>query len=152
MVGEVKITGVKELVKTLRALPRSMRRKVYMKSLRAGMEVVRKQASDNLLGIASNEATGTAAKNVRVYSARKYRGAYRVLLMIRRGAFNKTKIVNGQPVRVGLYASVLEYGKANQRPRPWIRSAIERREGEAQTKVAETMRGLLDTAVNEAKR
>lgn len=124
-----------------------------MTSLRAGGQIVRRNAEANFKAAATaGYATHTAEKNIRVYSLRKYRGNYRVGVQIRRGAVNKKKIVNGKPVRIGLYASVLEYGKHNQPPRSWIRKAIRESSHQVYIEVAREFRLGLTQAVLEAKR
>lgn len=143
------INGIRELELTFNNIPRQSRR-VYMTALRAGGTVVRKNAEKNLKAVATaGYATGTAEKNIRVYSLRKYRGNYRVGVQIRRGAVNRKKIVNGSPVRIGLYASVLEYGKKNQPPRSWIRKAIRESNHDVYVEVAREFRiGMVQAIQN----
>lgn len=146
------IQGIRQLESTFGNLPRTSRR-IYMTSLRAGGSLVRKKAENNLKAVATaGYATGTAEKNIRVYNLRKYKGNYRVGVQIRRGAVNKKKIVNGSPVRIGLYASVLEYGKKNQPPRSWIRKAIRESGPEVYVAVAREFRIGLTQALQQARR
>lgn len=146
------IAGIHELERTFNNLPKTSR-KIYTNALRAGGRVVRGKAEANLKAVATaGYATGTAEKNIRVYTLRKYKGNYRVGVQIRRGAVNKFKIVNGAPVRVGLYASVLEYGKKNQPPRSWIRKAIRESPTEVYTVVAREFRIGMVQAIQEANR
>lgn len=146
------VKGIRELELTFSNLPLASR-KLYMTSLRAGGRVVRRNAEANLKAVATaGYATGTAEKNIRVYSLRKYKGNYRVGVQIRRGSVNRKKIVNGKPVRIGLYASVLEYGKKNQPPRSWIRKAIRESGNEVYVEVAREFKIGLVQAIQEAKR
>lgn len=148
---ESKVTGITELDKTFANLPRSTQRKAIIPALRAGGDLIRGMAENNLSQVVSGESTGLLEKSLRVYTLKKYRGAYRVAVQVKRGLHNTQKIVNGQPVRAGLYAAVLEYGKEGQPPRSWIRKAI--REGEPsayQTITNRVAQGMVE-AVREAK-
>jgi HK97 gp10 family phage protein len=149
----VELTGQKKFQETLKSLPRSMRTKVYYRSLLAGGGVVRDAASDNVKRIVSDEASGVLAANIRVYRMKKKRGWYRVAIRVRKGAVNsRKKDGQGNPVRVGLYGSVLEYGKENQPPRSWIRKAIRDEKVSAQIRVASEVRKLLPQALEDAKK
>lgn len=128
---DVSVKGINELVKTFSNLPKETQRKVIMPSLRSGAKVVKKLAEGNIKSITSNEATGALSRNLAIYNFKKIRGSYRVAVQVKRKAVNTRKIVNGQPVRIGLYGAVLEYGKKNQPPRSWIRKAA--REGTQQS-------------------
>jgi HK97 gp10 family phage protein len=147
------IRGIAELEKTFRNIPKGTRRRAIMPSLRAGGAVIRGLAESNLKAAATEGySTGYAAKQVRVYTLRKYRGSYRVAVQIRRKAVNTRKIVNGEPVRVGLYVAVLEYGKSGQPPKSWIRKAIREGKNKATEAVARQFRINLPKAIAEAKR
>lgn len=144
--------GLKEIEKTFSKLPGTSR-KVYMRALRSGAKIIRDSAESNLKSIATRGyATGTAEKNIRVYNLRKYRGSYRVGVQVRRESVNTKKIVNGEPVRIGLYASVLEYGKEGQQPQSWIRKAIRENPSSVYYEVARDLRLGMTQAILEAKR
>lgn len=144
------IKGAEEIKKMLGVLPRSMERKVLRKSLKSGADVIKKKASENVKAIAQ-EGTGTLAKNIGSYSLKKYRGSLRYGVMVKRKSVNKYKIIKGAPVRVGLYASVLEYGKANQPPRSWLRKALREGKGEAFEQIKKSVREGLGQAIKDAK-
>lgn len=149
----VQLIGQKKLRETLQALPRAMRTKVHYRSLLAGGGVVRDAASENVKRVVSNEASGVLAANIRVYRMKKKRGWYRVAVRVRKGAVNaRKKDGQGNPVRVGLYGSVLEYGKENQPPRSWIRKAIRDEKNTAQMRVASEMRKRIPEALREARK
>lgn len=149
----VDVKGLKELEKTLLTLPRYMRTQVHYRSLMAGAGQVRDAASDNVRKVTSSEASGVLAKNIRVYRLKKKRGWYRVAIRVRKGAVNKRKRDGkGQPVRVGLYGSVLEYGKDYQAPRSWIRKAIREEKNTAIVRVRNEMKRRIPKAVEDAKR
>lgn len=124
---EIKEAGISEVKKLFSNLPKSSAKKGYKKALKAGGTVIRKLASNKVKSLVSNEATHTLEKNIAVYSLKTINGNYRVAVQVRRGVVNTKKIVNGEPVRVGLYASVLEYGKKGQPAKSWLRSSA--REG-----------------------
>lgn len=149
----VQFQGMEQVVKTLLNLPGSTRRKVIMPALRAGATVVRDQAAANVRTVAvQGYATGKLEREIRFYNYKKLRGAFRVGIQVRRGAVNRKKIVNGQPVRVGLYASVLEYGKKNQPPRSWLRKALREKEQDTVTAVTNYISKNLDQAVKDAQK
>lgn len=121
-----RLTGIDNLDKVFRNLPRTTQRRAIMPALRAGAFVIRDLASSNVRSVTSGESTGVLAKSLRVYNYRKYRGNYRVGVQVKRGLMNTQ--VKGKPVRVGLYAGVLEYREGGRYS--WIRKAI--REGQPQ--------------------
>lgn len=150
---EGKITGVADIDKVFLRLPKSSQRRAYTFALRAGAVIVRDAAAANVRAVATQGySTGTLEKNLRVYSGRKYRGAYRTLVQIRRGAVNSRKIVNGSPVRIGLYAAVLEYGKKGQPPRSWIRKAIREKKQQAVDKIRQEFNRRMVDVIKDAKR
>lgn len=131
-------------------LPRSTKRKVHMPALRAGGAVLRKKAEANIKSVVSGESTGTLEKNIRVYSYKKYRGNYRVGVQVKRGAVNNKKIIKGQPVRVGLYAGVLEYRDGGKYS--WIRKASREGKNEAVSDVTREFNRRMIEAIRDAKR
>lgn len=147
-----KISGVDNLDKTFAALPSATRRKASIPAMRKAAFIIRDMARINVKAITSDESTGILENNLRVYTLRKYQGNLRVGVMVKKGLTNQYKIIRGEPVRVGLYAAVLEYGKAGQAPRSWIRKAI--REGEVSSVAVLTteMNKNMLYAVIEAKR
>lgn len=149
---ETRMQGVEELNKVFSNLPRSMQNKAYYRALLAGAGVVRDSAQKNVQSVVSNEATGALAKNLRVYRLKKRRGLYRVAVRVRKGAVNaKKRDGQGNPVRIGLYGSVLEYGKKGQAPRSWIRKAIREERTAAVYRIASDMQKRMLEALNDAK-
>lgn len=149
-----KIEGLEEIDRVFKNLPKAMERRAYRGALRAGATVVRNAARNNLASV-SDKNTGVLhrAGSVAVYNMRKYRGAYRAGVMIRRGLVNNmVRDGRGAPVRVGLYASVLEYGstKRNQPPRSWLRSAIRGNVQTAYNAVQESIFKSIDKALSDA--
>lgn len=120
-----KISGDDAVAKVLQGLPRTMARKVYMKAMRKAAEEIKDNVKERIISDTKNpDGTGVLRNALAVYNYRKLRGSYRVGVQIKRKLVNKKKIVNGEPVRVGLYAAVREYGKANQAPAPSFRMGI----------------------------
>lgn len=146
------LTGVNQLDKAFANLPRTTQRRVIIPALRTGAYVVRDLAVGNLKAIVSPESTGVLENNIRVYTLRKYKGNYRVAVQVKRGLVNRNKMVKGQPVRVGLYAAVLEYGKEGQAPQSWIRKAIREGENRAVSKLTSEVSKRMVDAIDEAKR
>lgn len=145
------LSGTLDLERTFLRMPGGIRRKANMQSLREGAKIVKSSAEQNVKSVVSNEATGFLAKNIRIYNYRKKRGYYRVAVQIRRNALNVKKIVNGAPVRAGMYGAVLEYGKKNQPPRSWIRKAIRDNEAAVIAVVTKEMGRRIEDAVRDAK-
>lgn len=150
---ETRITGVEDIEKVFNELPRALQRKAYYRALMAGGGVVQRAAVLNIKStFLSDEATGTLAKNIRVNRLKKYRGNYRVAVRVRKGAVNKKKKdKDGNPVRVGLYGSVLEYGKKNQPPRSWLRKALRSEQASSVQAITDGMRKNMLQALNDAK-
>lgn len=146
----VEITGADQVIKALERLPISTQTKALRPALRKGATVVRDAASENLKAVVSAEATGLSARSLRVYSLRKINGNLRVAVMVKRGLIYPNRA--GQPVRVGLAVSVLEYGKQNQPPRSWIRKAAREKVAAATDAVSQEITKRLDSAVEDAKR
>jgi len=145
------LSGIKDIDKVFTNLPRSSQRKVYMRALREGAKPVKDAATNNIRQV-SKKFTGLLSRKstVAVYNYKKYRGNFRVAVQIRRGLLNN--LVEGEPVRVGLYASVLEYGKNGQPPRSWIRKAIRENKEQAVNALASEFNKRLTDAVKDAKR
>lgn len=148
---DVKIQGADEVIKTLSNLPKTTQRKAITPSMRDAMKIVKKAAESNIASIVSGEATGVLEKSLAIYSLKKFRGQYRVAVQVKRGKVNKKKLINGSPVRVGLYASVLEYGKSNQPPRSWIRKAAKENVSSVRQSVSSNIAKRLPEAIEAAK-
>lgn len=143
---------IREVAKLLENLPKAAERKASRSGLAAGGRVIAKAAANNVKGIVSNEGTGTLARNIRTYSAKKLRGQMRQTVQVRKGSVNIKKLVNGEPVRVGLYGSVLEYGKANQPPRTWIRKAAQENTQQALEAFRVAFAKKVNAMIEDAKR
>ena len=148
------VSGLRETEEALRKLPQKYRTVAGQSALIAGARIIQKAAASNVKAIvgASKVATGTLANGIRVYRMKKKRGMLRVGVMVQKGLVNKKKIVKGEPVRVGLYASVLEYGKANQPPRSWLRKASENNESAVFSAVKGVLTERLAEAIEKAKK
>lgn len=145
---EIDITQV---MKTFSKLPRTTRNKALRPALRAGATVIKDQAVLNLKRVVRNRSTGIGARSITVYNLRQSQGRLRVAVAVKRGAVNKYKIVNGKPVRVGLYLSVLDYGKHDQPPTGWMRGAARQKESAALNAIASEAAKRLDSALQAAK-
>lgn len=148
------VSGLRETEEAMRRLPQKYLTIAGQSALIAGARIIQKAASENIKSIAgaSKKATGVLAGGIRVYRMKKKRGRLRVGVMVQKGLVNKKKIVKGEPVRVGLYASVLEYGKANQPPRSWLRKASDNNESAVFSAVKGVLTEKLAEAVEKAKR
>lgn len=146
------VTGADKVAKVLANLPAKTRSAAGRKALREGAKVVKAEASANVKKITSESkvATGTLARGLAVYGMKKLRGMLRTGVMVRKGLVHK-RIIKGSPVRVGLYASVLEYGKRNQPPRSWLRKAADDKSGQVYAKIREELAKNIDKAIEESK-
>lgn len=147
---DFKIAGDKDVEKVLLNLPKAHAKIAYVPALKAGGKVIRKLASQKVTSIVSNEATGTLAKSLAVYKLKTVQGNYRVAVMVRRGAVNKLKLVRGEPVRVGLYGSVLEYRDGGRFS--WLRPAAREGTNAAFQAVLTEFGNRLNDSIQEAKR
>lgn len=147
------IAGAKELEALMKRMPKAMRTKAGLRSLAAGASVVKKAAIVNVKAATSGskDSTGTLANGLRIYKMKTFRGMLRVGVMVKKGLVNKKKIINGTPVRVGLYASVLDYGKANQAPTGWLRSAASKNQSDVFSAVEAEITRQMDKIVEAAR-
>ena len=149
------VSGVEELLRTFERLPRSSQRKAYYPSLRAGGEIVRVAATQNIKAV-SEPYSGLARREntLRVYNLKKFRGNFRIAVQVRRGLVNPAKRnKQGEPVRVGLYLAVLEYGsqKLNRAPRPWLRKALREQEVRAVDNVRRAFSSRMNEIISDAR-
>lgn len=152
----VNFQGLEQLQKTFDRLPRAMERRVYRQSLRAGLVPVRDAATQNISQV-SSPFTGLLSKksSLAIYNLKKYQGNFRSAVGIRKRLLNiRKKDKDGNPVRVGLYASVLEHGspKMNRQPRPWLKNAIREKKDAAVQAVVDDMKKRINSAIEDAKR
>lgn len=127
-----KVLGVPQLERAMQDLPVQIQNRCLNAGMRAGGVVVQQAAKKNLKGVtASKTSTGFLLKNIIVKKVKANRGMVRYVVAIRGGVVNPK---NGE--RPGLYGSVLEHGKENQPPQPWLRPAVKTET----TKVVERIR------------
>jgi len=143
----VEISGVDELYKTFRQLPAKTQNKAMKPAMREGAKIVKKAAAGNIRAITSesSRSLGLLAKSLAVYQM-KARGFIRMAVSVRKGK------VTDKGVRVGLYASVLEYGKENQPPRSWIRKAARESTNAVIQKVALEAEKRMNAAIEASKK
>lgn len=133
---------------TLRAmanLPRGLRNKALRPALRKGAQVVQAAAIRNVKQVADKGySKGVLSRSVVIRTLRTRNSTLRVAVTISPNKVSKAG------VRVGLYGSVLEHGKKNQRPQPWLRPAAAQNERKAyETMRFEAARNL-EKAIKEA--
>lgn len=142
-----RVSGVNGVIDAFRALPSATRRKVLIPALRSGAQIIRSQAVDNVKSVVSDEATGLLSRSVVIRNLKpKRRGDIRIAVTI------APKKVDAKGRRVGIYGSVLEYGKEGQTPRPWLRPAASQKAAEAIQQITDYGRQRLEQAVMEARR
>lgn len=141
------VSGDENIKAALKDLPRSVRNKAIRPALRDAAKIVQARAVQNVVSVVagSPETTGLLARSVVIRSIKDQNRDLRVAVAIGRA-------VSRKGVRVGLYGSVLEFGKNNQPPRPWLRPAIRESESAVIAKVLTGARKRLDAAVEDAKR
>lgn len=147
---DVKITGADGVQKVFTNLPRSTAKKCHMQALRAGGKVVKRNAVKRLKAQVSPESTGVLEKGLTVYSLKKIRGQYRVGVAVKRGLVNQQKLIRGEPVRVGLYASVLEFRDGGKFA--YMRPAAKESVNEVLNVMTSEISRRLNSAVEDAKR
>lgn len=139
--------GFDKVLKAMDKMPRSMRNKALRPALRKGAQVVRARAAANVKQVATQGyATGLLSRSIVVRQMRTRNGVLRVAVTI------APQKVSRKGVRVGLYGSVLEHGKSDQRPAPWLRPAAKQSQGQAYSVIkAEASRNLV-ISIEDAKR
>ena len=146
---QININGVEGILKALENLPVATQKKILRPGLRKGANIIKKQASENVKSVVSDEATGFLSRNIVVRSLRaRNKGDVRIAVAIRPGEVGNPRT----GTRVGLYGSVLEYGKEGQPPRPWLRPAQRDKAQEAINALVATGQQKFNDMVNEAKR
>lgn len=143
---------IRSVLKMYANLPRATRNKTLRPALRAGAKVIRDQAVQNIKSVTKGDGTKIGQRSVTVYQLKQVQGRLRVAVAVTRKKVNKYKIVNGKPVRVGLYLSVLEYGKHNQPPTGWLRGAARGKESAAFNQIAAVAAKNLPAAIQEAQK
>lgn len=140
-------TGLEDLFHAMRELPGALQRRALRPGLLAAAGVVRNSASNNVPKSATaGYATGLLAKSIVVRSLKTRQGTLRVAVAI------APKRVSKQGVRVGLYGSVLEFGKSNQIPRPWLRPALRTNVDKVYTIIRDVTAKNLPAAIEESQR
>lgn len=149
---DVEISGIGDLERMFSRLPSSTQRRAIQPSMRQAMNIVKELAVANVKLYAVDRVSGTLSRSLQVAMLPKYQGQQRMAVRVRPGAVNKTRLINGEPVRVGLYAAVLQYGKEGQPPRPWMTNAIAKGRTPASEKFRREMAKRMPLAVEEARR
>lgn len=149
-----KLEGEQQLIKVFAKLPKATRRRAINPAMRKGATYVKDLAQVYLNSVLSGRSTGLLQRSLTVYMGKRYQGNNRFIVQVKKGLVNTKKIVNGSPVRVGMYAAVLEYGKkdGSQPPRSWIRRASREGKGQAITIVTQEIGKNISLAVSEAKK
>lgn len=145
----ITVTGADDIAYALGRVPNSTRKKIIRPGLRKGGNVIKNEAVQNIESVVSDKATGFLAKNVVVRSVRaQNKSDVRVAVTIRPG-----EVLNPlSHTRVGLYGSVLEFGKEGQPPKPWLRPAQRSKAQETVNALVQTGHQYLQEVVDEAKR
>ena len=139
------------LLKTFMSMPDKVKLKVARQALRQGAVVVKKYAQANVRASESSEASGVLEKSIQVAKFKEQNGRVRYAVRIKPKSVNERKRDGqGKPVRVGLYAAVLNWGKANQKPWHWLTNAAKEHVPEVVAAARQGFQKNLDAAVKEA--
>lgn len=149
---EFKLSGVDDIIKTLRSLPPeivSKRGGPVKLALAKGARVIRDEAKKNLLAEIArggDESTGLLAKNLIVSRGKAPHdgNGERYLVRVRRKAYENKK---GKPVTTLKTAHLLEYGAENQPATPWLRPAFAATRQKALDTVISDLKGRIDKIV-----
>lgn len=150
---EMKV-DMEALLKTFNAMPDKIKLRAARYAMRQGAAVVKKAAERNIQGAESSEASHTLEKSLQVFRMKEKNGLVRYGVRIKPKSVNARKRDGqGKPVRVGLYAAVLEYGgKVRKQPAwSWLRRAAKEHISDVVAEAREGFKKNLDKAVNEAK-
>lgn len=124
----VQLTGTRELLAALEALPKELRRSVESGALRAGMAPVRKSARALLN---QSKDTGLLQKSLGLTVKKSRKGGQYTARVGPRSGFAQVVMKNGKPKKVNpvKYAHLVEYGTSRSAAKPFIRPAVEANEG-----------------------
>lgn len=152
---KTEIRGVEQTIAAFKKLPVVMRLKILKGATRAGMRAVRARAVQNIQSVVSGQATGLLAKSLSIYNGKQQGTKTVARLAIKAKARSARKPVRGWKKdwgRVGLYGSVLEFGKENQPPRPFLRPAAAQSTQQAVALLSDYISVRLAAAVSEASK
>lgn len=148
-VVELKVVGFKELDTLLKSLPGTVNRKIVRSSLLKGSTPIAKQIRSNLKQVLSNRADREDDR----YPDRREGGRQPGNLVasikganiraFRKYASGRSMVVLGAKWAIGAHAHILERGKHNQPPRPFMRPAWDAKIGEATRVIHDaTLKGI----------
>lgn len=135
---ELKVTvkGFEDLLYAMAELPNGMRNAAMRPALVQGALLVRKKAAENVANVANGgQSTGLLARSVVVRSLKTKNQTLRVAVAVNPKAVSRHTTYRGEAAKVGMYASVLEFGRVeggganggnrnSQPPRPWLKPAL----------------------------
>ncbi len=109
----------KELRRKLKTMPVDLRRRVTKEAVRAGANVIRKQAKWNVKAKFQKYATGTLAKNIGMQ------------MKVRNVGIEGEVSINIGPTKHAWYGRLLETGTRSFSAKPWLRPAFDTKKEEA---------------------
>lgn len=141
MAETVKLEGLNDIAKKLKALPVKLQRKVLTKSLRAGSRLIVSDAKRRV-----PKDTGKLKRNIATRVRRKGSKGERALQVYVRRRGKKEDPKNA------FYWTFLEFGTRYISPRPFLRPAFEANKTEAVRRISAAMGPLLKTEVDKLSR
>ena len=162
MIPNVKINGIKSIVKALDDLPKEYKKSGERSALRAGVKPIVKTARTNAL---KSKKTGLLIKSIGTTVRKLKTGELTGRVGIRSGFKGKSlgfKIVkkgkNKGQSRESFadprhYAHLVEYGTSRTAAKPFMRKAVESNQGNALNEMAKALeKSIMKTAARMAKK
>lgn len=155
-------SGIDDLFHAMGELPNGMRNAALRPALIQGAQLVREKAAQNVVSVANaGHATGLLAKSVVVRSLRTKNKTLRIAVAVNPKAVSRYTTYRGAPARVGMYASVLEFGRVeggganggnrnSQPPRPWLKPALKANANQVYSVVRQVAAQNLNKAIAES--
>lgn len=161
---EMKFTtlGIDDLFHAMNELPNGMRNAALRPALIQGAQVVRKKAAENVEQVATaGHATGLLSRSIVVRTLKTKNKTLRVAVAVNPKAVSRNTNYRGEPAKVGMYASVLEFGRVaggganggnrnSQPPRPWLKPALKANSNQVYSIVRQVAAQNLDQAIAES--
>jgi HK97 gp10 family phage protein len=136
MSSSIKITGIRELRRTIDRLPDELKKRAEVPVLRAGAKPIH-QAAKRKVPTGTGEAPGLLKRALGI-TVKKVKGIWSSRVGARTG--HAVRLADGTKKDPSKYIHLVELGTRHSRPQPFIRPAIDSAKGE----VLQAMSGGLE--------
>lgn len=122
----IRISGIRELRRTIDRLPEELKKRAEVPVLRAGAKPIN-QAAKRKVPTGSGESAGLLKRSLGI-SVKKVKGIFSARVGARTGF--AVRLLNGKKKDPSKYIHLVELGTRHSAPRPFIRPAIDSAQGE----------------------